>query len=228
MGGLFTQVLPLALGAAVSPALLTLVLLMLAGRHQPVPRSWAYVLGVALVVVVLVGLGLAFLGRLPDHATGAESPAQAWGKVAAGAALALLGVRGLLPQGSPSEAHLRRVQARQSKLAAAGLGTFVAVGVVAMLLNFSSIVLMLPALHDISVSDSDVATKAAVTTFLALMVLVPAVVPVLLVTLLGHRSDAVLARLNAFTTAHQRQINAGICFVFAALLLGGGIKGLLT
>ncbi len=226
MASLFAQVLPLALGMAVSPAVLTLVVLILSGRHHPVPRAWAFVVGLLLVVLVLMAVGLLFLGRLPDHASGHESAAQDWGKVAAGTALLLLGLRELRPARTPGERQRAASAARAKRMANAGLGVFVGIGALTMLFNFSSIVLFIPALHMVSVSSADTAAKALVCAFLVLMMLLPGLVPVLLVTVMGRRADPRLARLNAFTTAHQRQINAGICFVFAAVLLWGGIKGL--
>ncbi len=45
------------------------------------------------------------------------------------------------------------------------------------------------------------------------------VLPVLVVSVVGHRSDALLDRLNGAITRHSRLISAIICFVFAGLLL---------
>ena len=55
--------------------------------------------------------------------------------------------------------------------------------------------------------------------------LIPAVVlPVLAATLMGKRADPVLARMNRVTTTYEHQINAGIAFFFAVLLLYSGLK----
>jgi uncharacterized paraquat-inducible protein A len=56
------------------------------------------------------------------------------------------------------------------------------------------------------------------------IILIPLLLPVLSMTLLGHRSDAVLTQLNGVVTSHSRQINAGICFVLAALLAWKAIR----
>ncbi|MEI7814188.1 MAG: hypothetical protein WCJ13_05310, partial [Coriobacteriia bacterium] len=45
MSELFAKTIPLALGAIVSPTLLTAVLLVLTGKVSPRSRSWAFVAG---------------------------------------------------------------------------------------------------------------------------------------------------------------------------------------
>jgi hypothetical protein len=54
----------------------------------------------------------------------------------------------------------------------------------------------------------------------------PFIVPVLAVTILGYRSDHFLAQVNDWTSGHSRQISAGICFVFAALLVYSAVTEL--
>ena len=66
VSSLFLSVLPLALGAAVSPTLLTLELLILAGRNHPLSRAWSFALGASGVLIAYAVVGLAFLQRLPD------------------------------------------------------------------------------------------------------------------------------------------------------------------
>jgi hypothetical protein len=53
---------------------------------------------------------------------------------------------------------------------------------------------------------------------LLVVVLLPLLLPPLVVTLLGPRSDALLARLNRVVVGHQRVLNASVCFLLAALL----------
>jgi len=50
---------------------------------------------------------------------------------------------------------------------------------------------------------------------------------VLAVTIVGHRSAALLSRVNGWTTRHTRQINAGLCFFFALLIGYSAVKAYL-
>ena len=60
MGNLVVAVLPLALGAAVSPTLLALQLLVLSGGGHRLARAWALAAGSALVL-----FGVILIGRTP-------------------------------------------------------------------------------------------------------------------------------------------------------------------
>lgn len=215
MPPLLLQVLPLALGAAVSPTAFVVELLILSGRRSPRPRAWAYVLGFTAVLVLAVALFLTVLHRTAQ-ATGA-APSTTSRIVDGGAALllALVGVRALVPRATPGERHQSRVAA---KVASAGPGLYVGVGAVTMLVNFSTLILLAPACHDISRSDADTATKAAAVVLLVVVAALPVLLPIVMVTVLGPRGDAVLQRTNGFVGRHARAINAGVCFVLAALL----------
>jgi hypothetical protein len=119
------------------------------------------------------------------------------------------------PAKTPGEQHQSRVQ---KELQTAKLPFLLGVGAVAMLTSFSTLALYLPAVHVITRSTDDSATKIAAGAMLFVITVLPFWIPVLAVSLVGHRSDAFLAKVNGLVTRHSRQINAGICFVFAALI----------
>ncbi len=209
-------VIPLALGAAVSPALLTLQLLILSGPQHQVQRAWMYTVGVAITVVMFIGL-VATVGRGIVLASGSEDLVARVVKLAAAVGLALLGVRTLRRRDRPSEGH--------RKLADAPTVAFLPVGFGAMWLNLSSLVLMLPAVHVAVNSSAPPDQTAAMLVLIGVCAMAPALLPALAVTVLGkQRSAPLLHRLNSFTQAHSAQINAGICFLFAALLLVSAIR----
>ena len=116
----------------------------------------------------------------------------------------------------------------KERLQGAKAPVFLVVGMVAMLSNFSTLVLYIPAMHLISVSDDDATMKIAAGLMVVLITITPLLLPVLAVTAVGHRSDAMLARVNGYATRYSRQIDAGICFLFAALLGYSAVKDLLA
>ncbi len=210
--------LPLAFGAAVSPTLFALEVLVLSGRRHPVGRAWAVAGGAGVVLVVYGALGLSVLqGSVTKRA---HSPTDAAIDLGAALLLALLAVRALYRHPTAAEGHRRRAATR---LADAPTLSFVGVGAVGMLLNFSTLVLFLPALHEISRSSVHLGGKAIAGFLLVVITLLPVLIPVLLVAMLGHRADPLLARLNAFVGSHSRQITAGIEILFCLVLVGKGI-----
>jgi len=222
---LYANVLPFALGAAISPTLLTLELLILSGKTQPKARAWFYVIG-ATAILLLFGLLCVFVLRKSPDADG--GPVNPWTIVIEAVIillLAALGVRQLRPAKTAGEKHHSSVK---DKLATAKLPFFLGVGAVAMLSNFSTLVLYLPAVHVITRSTDPASVKFGAGIMLFVITILPFWLPVLAVTVLGHRSDAFLATVNAWTTKYQRQVNAGICFVFAAIIAVSLVQKLLA
>jgi len=221
MSGLYASVLPLALGAAVSPTLLTVELLLLSGKTQPKARAWLFAVGATTFLLGFALVCLLFLRKAPDADGGPVNPWSIAIKAVIVLLLVGLGARQLRPSKTAGEQHQSRVAAR---LQTAKLPFFFVVGLVSMATNFSTLVLYVPAVHEITVSTDDVATKVGVGVMLLVITLAPIYLPVLAVSLLGHRSDAVLAKLNAYVSAHSRQIDAVICFAFAALVAYSAYK----
>ena len=216
MAGLLGIVLPLAFGAAISPTVLALQLVTLSRKTAPIPRSWALAAGCAVVLA-----GFSMLALVIAKSTGGSgSPSQAGAivKLVAAALLVVLGVRQeRRPPQPPRPEHASSHPLRQAFVLGAGL----------MLTNFSSIVLFLPAMHQIGISAVALGGKVLAFVLLYTITLLPAVGPPLAVTLAGRRATPLLERLNRFFTDHRRGISAGLCFVFAALLLAAALHALL-
>jgi Sap, sulfolipid-1-addressing protein len=217
VGELLGTVLPLAAGAAISPAVLTVQLLTLSRKVAPLARGWATAAGYVLVLagetVVALLLAAGTGGSdTPDETTAAI-------KLAAAVLLLAVGVRALRAPPKPDKAEPDSVEPR--------VGRYMLIGAALMITNITTTLLFVPAIHDVGVSDVDTAEKALAIALVLAITAIAAVVPPLAVTLLGHRADAPLAALNGFTTRHRRAINAGICFLFAAFLAAVSLPVLL-
>ena len=216
MGRLLAIVLPLALGAAVSPTILGVQLVTLSRRLQPLQRAWAVAAGAA---VMLAGYA-AFALLLARSTGGPHSPSEAGAivKLVAAVLLVVLGVRALREPPEP---------AKPEHAASHPEGRAFAIGVGLMLTNFSSIVLFLPAMHAIGIAKVGLADQVIAFVLLYAITLLPAYGPPLVVSLLGPSAKQVLDHLNRFFVEHRRTISAVICFGFAALLTFAGLKVLL-
>jgi len=222
VGTLLASVLPLALGAAISPTLFALELLVLAGRRHRISRGWAVAGGAFAMLVVYAVLGLTVFGHFTKHH--GHSITDAAIDLAAALLLALLAIRSMQRRPTAAEGHRQRSTGR---MADASTLSFAGIGAGAMLLNFSTVVLFFAALHEIAHSTVTTTAKVGVGIVLMAIVLLPVLVPLFLAIGLGHRADPILSRVNEFVGRHSRQITAGIEVLFAALLIWKGIGELI-
>lgn len=216
MGATLSIVLPLALGAAISPTLLTLQLLTLSGAREQVKRAWALCAGSGVVLAAYMLL-LATLARGLTLASADQSVTERVVKLIAAALLLLLGLRSLRHRHDPPKPPPKRLHD-------AGAPTFFGIGAGAMAGNFSSLVLVLPATHITVSSDLPPNQKTALLVMVFVITMLPVLLPVLSVSLLGKKADPVLGRMNHYAVTYQHQINAGIAFFFTALLVYSAIK----
>jgi hypothetical protein len=92
-----------------------------------------------------------------------------------------------------------------------------------MVLNFSTLVLFLPALHEITRSSASLAARAVTFALLFVITLLPVLAPAGLVSVLGVRARPALDAAHGFVTRHSRQIGIAIELLFAVYL---AVKGL--
>ena len=224
MTGLIGQVLPLAVGAMISPTILAIQVLVLSSRQRPRMKAFALLIGAAVTLAVF-GLVVVLLLQ-SGPVTKADESAPTHGliyvtlRLTGALLLVWLGVRSMRPKETPGEKHQSRVS---SMLATAGAPLYFVVGVVGILIDFSSLVLYIPGLHDIVRSDASGTTKWIAFAILYLFILMPVIVPLLLSVVMGTKADPILAAINHFVVKHGRTINVVVCFVFAAYLAITGL-----
>jgi len=223
MGSLLVAVLPLALGAAVSPTLLAVQLLVLTGTTHRLARAWALTFGAGLVLAAFSLLCVTALQRIRPHHSPHKSATDAAVLLVSAALLGLLAVRSLLRRPTPGERQPSRITGR---LDTASTGWFVGVGALGMVVNFSTLLLVLPAVHEITHSTASLTSKVAVFAVMYVIVLLPVLVPVLLVTVLGTGADRLLDATHTWVGAHSRTIGVVIEVVFAVYLAVKGVRAL--
>jgi hypothetical protein len=223
MGSLLVAVLPLALGAAVSPTLLAIQLLVLTGTNHRLGRAWALTLGSALVLGAFSVLCVTALQRIRPHHSPHKSATDAAVLLVSAALLGLLAVRSLNHRPTVGEQQPSTVAGR---LDTASTGWFVGAGALGMVVNFSTLLLVLPAMHEITHSTASDASKVAVYAVLYVIVLLPVLAPVLLVTVLGSGADRMLDVTHTWVGSHSRTIGVVIEVVFAVYLAVKGFRAL--
>ena len=215
---LLLHVLPFALGAAMSPTVLTAEILILSGGEGALKRGWALAIGRMSALFVVGFFGLQLLALLPDFSTGQPSLFEAVLFVLAGLVLlviAYLEWRRRHDPPKPSKVMNDLVDARPIYILLFGIGW--------MFVNMSTLALYVPALHVITSSPTNDVAKILV--FIVLFVVTSAVVlvPVLAVTFYGDRAEAVLARVHEWVNRHSHLVVIVVSGGFGIALIGIGL-----
>ena len=220
---LLVRVGPLALGAACSPTILLVQMLVLTHGTARVARAWLYTLGALMMTGVWMAFGIVAFKAAAHHA--APSPeARATSAVVHLVAAALLLAMALKNFYAPDgEVAQDKVSAddEQPHYAKAFL-----LGIGLMASNLTTVVLLLPATHEVAVSRADLTAKAVVCAVLALAAVLPALLPPLVVTLGGEGGRRKLDQLADWMHEHQHRISAVVCVLFAVYLAATGISKL--
>jgi len=206
MGDLLTRLLPLSLGAAISPTVLAVALTVLSGRRA-VARGAAYAAGVLLVLGGLTAIGLYGVRRTAPSAITTEIGHVVDG--IAGVLLLLLAIgtilRGALHDPAAPDPDTTPPPKHQPGLR----GAFV-LGLAMMLANFSTILLYLPAMHAISAADLATGDTIVAVAIAFVITSTPATAPYLFRVVAPGPAGRVFGRLHEIVARNQRRIAIAI------------------
>jgi hypothetical protein len=224
LGELLAQVLPLALGAAVSPVLVIAVVAILSGPRS-MSRGAAFTAGVALVTVLVLGVGYLLIGATHHTAGHTRGPlGSPTARVIVGALLLGLGLRLLLHRPAPKPGGgplMHRLTNPDTPTAG-----FFGLGVGAMALNASSLVLLVAVVHEVSRANARTGTATIALVVVGLIAIAPAALPLLAARVGGDRTGAGIARAGDLLGRYGRLVIAVMLLVFGAQDLLQGLARL--
>jgi threonine/homoserine/homoserine lactone efflux protein len=213
MGQLLAQVVPLALGAAVSPLVFAVQLATLTGPRR-LARGSMVAAGAAVPLIGVAVLMLAFgrAIRLPKLSAATLGTTD----IVFGIVLLLLGLRALLRPRATKESGAKKPRGTS-------LGASFGAGVGMMLSNFTTIALFIPAMKIVAESGLDAAEVGAATVIVLLITLIPALVPLALTAAVPKTSGRVLTATGDWLGEHRRWITVVLGLGFGAYLVIHGI-----
>lgn len=215
MGELLSKVLPLSLGAAISPTVLALALVVLSGRRS-VARGAAYVAGVLVILAGLTALGLYGVRKAAPSATTTEIEHIIDG--VAGVLLLLLAL-GTVLRAAARAPSTPVVDTSVPPDPRPGLGGAFLLGLAMMASNFSTILLYLPAMHLISTSTVPDPDKVLAVVIALVITSVPATVPLVFRVVAPTAASRIFGGLHDVIARHQRQIGVAIEVIFGVYLV---------
>ena len=223
MSSVLGELLPLAVGVAVSPVpIIAVILVLLAPRAGSTSLTFAagWVIGIAAAAVLFVLIS----GAAPTDDDGEPSAVVSWIKLILGAALLLLSWRNWRNRPRPgSKAELPGWLTAIDKVTpgrAAGLGFVLAA------INPKNLGLLAAAGGAIGAAG---ASTSEVTILLVIFVVLAActvVLPVIVYRLAGARAQAPLENLKQWLEANNNTVMVILLLTMGAVLVGKGIGGL--
>lgn len=217
-GALLLHMLPLAAGAAISPALVgASVEILTVFPAQRIRMVLAYLAGAALVLAAAFTLTLA----LPQRASTGGARLQDGVDLVLAAVLLILAALLVLQRhgrGSTSRGRERRLLASRWRV----LGV-VALGMFMMMTNISTLTLVIAGAHEAIAAGTSATARVTALALLALGALLPVVLPLLWAAIAPRSAARGLGRLNSLLQKHGRAIGITVCLVTAAYLIVRGI-----
>lgn len=219
MTALLLSVLPLALGAAISPVLFGIEVLALTSGKNVRARGWMVAAGATATLGAFSLIGLVIGSSLSHHQDHATLDAAI--DLTAAVLLAALALRQLTRHRAPNS---KKTVAE--RLEGASTKAFFVAGIIGMITNFSTLVLFLPAFREITRSHAGLAAQGVALAMLLAITLLPVLAPAGVVTIAGDRAKPTLDAMNGFMTRHTKAITVGIEVVFVIVLVAKGLSKL--
>ena len=207
-------VVPLGLGAAVSPVMLTEQTVLLAGPGGT-RAATRYAVGVVGTLLVIVG-ALVLFGRAISLPT--EPQLDATLDLVVGAALLAVAAVVVALRRRPRPHH---EHATLTDRAALPFGVF------SMVTNFTTLALLVPAAKEISSSESSPAARLVLVAILVALAGLPAWGPVALTRAAPTTAHRTLAAAGAWIDRHGRTLVVALLTAAGVFFLARGVLGLL-
>lgn len=224
MQDLLTKVVPLALGAAVSPTVLGLELLIFSSPKRPVARGASYVAGTLVVLSGLTVVGLA----VTNHGTGLGTSANPVTRAIDGTLgflLLLLALHTGLKALTTGRDRPDDPAATAGSPRFASPGAAFVLGIVMMLSNFSTILLYLPAMRAVTASPAPRTDQVVAVVLAFVITATPIIAPLVLRLVAPGPSAGWFESLHRLVTRYQTQLAVGVEVIFGVYLLVKAVRG---
>lgn len=218
MSDLITHILPLAAGAAISPTILTLSVLILSGPHGKGRQAIFTVVNVGLMTAIAI-FGTKALSHVAAHKGGGSHAATEGIYVTLGIVLVLLAIREHFHPAKDTDKEDADNAAKSTGLAPA---RYASLGVIVTATNFTTMALFIPALREIAVSTDPKGDRLLAGAVLVTLATITAWLPLLATIVLPGPATKALASIHDFTTKYKHQIVEVVLIGFGAYMI---IKG---
>lgn len=221
MSSTIAKVLPLALGAAISPVLLLLQVATLASKNYPLRRA-LLILASSSAVTAIVIIAISLTNQQSTTTSAPQESIHGWIEIVLATLLAANALRIILAPPSDTEVKAKPDEANPRLHPV----RYLLLGLAAMVTNFTTIVLLIPAVHEVVTAPISNSDQVVLLISVGLLVEFVAFFPIIVVVAAGKKGPVMLDRLSNFLHRHRHRIAIVVSLVFAIYLAYSGIKAL--
>ncbi len=203
------------LAAAVSPATIGIVVLILATADQPLRRATAFAAGFAALLVPLSIAGLLIL-RQERTSLDPGSPLFAWVDISMGAVLLVVTIVSYFRRGDVSQG--------QERLRGAPVSAYFAFGMAMMIGNLNTLAVAVDLLHEIAIAEVGAAERFLALAITDAVILAPIAAPIRLCLLAPKTAGRVLPAIRRGVDRFGVQVGIVVFTGIAIYLLVQGIS----
>ncbi|MDD5323297.1 MAG: GAP family protein [Methylococcales bacterium] len=211
---LLARIIPLSIASAMSPVILGLAISLLAGKNHPEARAISFLLGGAVVALILAGIAFAVVA---GAASGNVPHIPAYVDVVLGALFVAFAAKEALEK-----------EGKRPGLKKAGKGPallkWFAISFVANMTNFDAVLLNITAVKEILQAGVGTFHEALLVLVADLFFILPVLLPLAIYAVASERTEKTLAPVGAWMQKYGRYIVAAIFLVFGIYLLWKGFS----
>jgi hypothetical protein len=215
MAELLAEIAPLVLAAAISPATIGIVILILATTERPVLRATAFAAGFALVLIPASVAGLVLL-RGARTSLDEGSPLFAWIDISMGALLLAVTAVSLFRQGD--------VGAAEERVRGANPAAFLVLGIAMMIGNLNTLAVAVPMLHEIAIAEVSSFERGLALALSDLVILLPVLAPIAVCAAAPRAADRALPPIRRAVDGYGVRVGVVVFTAIGVYLL---VKGLI-
>jgi threonine/homoserine/homoserine lactone efflux protein len=223
VGAVIGDLLPLAIGVAISPIPIIAVILMLMSR-QASRTSVGFVVGWVGGIVVVTTVVLLLVGQAKNTSTGEPSTVSSVLKLIFGVLLLLVGVREW--QHRPKSGEVPTMPKWMDAIDTFTFGKAVGLGVLLSALNPKNLLMCLGAGTTIGAGHLSAGGEIASVAIFTVLAASTVATPVIAYLIAREKMTEPLKRLRDWLAANNATVMAVLVFVIGVVLIGKGIGGL--
>jgi threonine/homoserine/homoserine lactone efflux protein len=217
---LLTQIVPLALGAAVSPTALMGIILLLSISKRPKLQGFGYYFGAIILILIVVILGI-LLSTGVTSASPTPDPTLAAIDLLLGIILLFFGIKRIFkPQKSPKK-RFQSIGKESSNLILFIEGLSFGFGM--FLVNFSTTIIILEAGKEIGLSLVDPIGKLIIVIILTFITLIVCEVPLGIYLLFPEKANNILSKVNKWMQRNGHYLMGVVLIVIGVYLVWIGL-----